>query len=236
MKLMMVLVTVLAACGGGTKRETTGNTAAGGAAGAARVACPDQAKVQELADKAWAGAKGDFGEPECGTFVRGGEAHWIISGYTTGASDGEGEAKVLQRVALVTTAGEVKWHADQEYESFEVEHYLEDDFYGADLDGDGEDEVLSHGTSDSHGEVNTSLSVSKIVGDALVRVEGDMILLSEDTSANAEDPATAVTCEGTMTLVPSGAGQKIHVEYAGTGCAAKASTYELRDGKLVAAS
>lgn len=229
----MVMVAALAACGGGAMpRATTGNTAAASATGE-RVPCPDAAAVAQLAAKVWGSAPTDFGPPACGTFVRQGDAFWLIAGYTQGAAASEDEpAKVLLRLALVTPSGEVTWTDDEEWEAFEVERYQEGAFRGVDLDGDGTDELLHEGTSDHHGESETHLFVARLAGDSLVPVEGESILLSTDNIAAVVDESEQeVLCTGTLTFVPAGKAQHIHVDYSGD-CEATALTVELRGDTL----
>jgi hypothetical protein len=234
----VVMVTVLAAgCGGAAKRETTGNTAA---PSVATTACPDGEAVKALAYKIWfpdgepatePTAEPGFDElvgeslPECGTFVRKGEALWFISHYL--------DSGMEHRMLAVTPDGQVRWRSDVMIDMHEANGYYENNYRGADLDGDGEDEILSDGHHGAMGHDDTQLVVSKLVGDTLQPIEGDMIWVSSDNSASAMDEADAEICDGALTLTQLEGRQQINLAYTGTNCSLKQTSFELQGGKVV---
>lgn len=202
--------------------------AACGAKGAAHprpatTACPTGDALTAAALHAW-NHEGDLdggGEayPSCAELVAGGEALWVIDGFlTTGGEDG---TTLSTWTAIVTPAGEVRiLQGEGGLPPGAIEHRTDDAWRAADLDGDGDDELL-HEIGYSHmGYESAALHVFRVRGRELVPI-GDGIALGDDNTGSimGDDPDEPAphACTAAWTLVAAGKGQLVDVTYGGEG-------------------
>lgn len=204
---------LLAACGPAATSppETPSNHTA---ARPAPTPCPAEAELAETARRAWGKGPGTV-TAGCVALIRKGATLWFVDGFFEPA---ESDGTIGMWSALVTPAGEVTWTegADDLPESA-MWRASTSDHVAADLDGDGDDEVLWIANYDHHGYISDALVAAAIVDGGLV--VGEAIPLSSDNSAAiVDDTETPETCSASWELVPAGAGRRVAVDY-GDDCA-----------------
>jgi hypothetical protein len=125
----------------------------------AAVACPpDQDALRAAAQKIFA-LKGEIGETQCTALVAGGSAHWLIElGYST--DDGDHFYAGL----IDASTGQATWNFT--YEA--PEGVSLDKQEVVDLDGDGDEELVSTRWGGSHGMASGTLEVLAVAAGKIV--------------------------------------------------------------------
>jgi hypothetical protein len=212
---MCMAIGALAACGPAAPDQgTTVGNQEPAPARAAATPCPQGAELEAAAMKAW-GKTGGSVYAQCVAASVGGETLWLIDG-TYEAPPSDDNFMMGMWTALVTPAGEVRWtQGDDELPYGAVERSYSQDYQAADLDGDGNDEIV-HVAGYSHsGFDESSLVVLKVTATGVEMMQ-TTIALSADNSAADVDPSELQTCDGAYQLVDAGGGKKrIEVTYTG---------------------
>lgn len=173
---------LLAACGG---KATTPATTDVTNTSDAHVAtpCPDAARLAEIAASAF---ERPHEEDVLCTALYAGEPLWLIEGHTDVTEDGM--AGVSEATAIVTTGGEVRWVVVDgaiPWGAWEAE--MGPGYQAADLDGDGDDEVLYFGGYSKHGYTDTYVLASDVVDGKLVPAAESVALGSDNMGAAMEE-------------------------------------------------
>lgn len=180
--------------------------------------CPDGAALDAAAIAAWQHGDGEV-NAACVTLAAGGRGLWLLDGFlvTTGA---DGDA-LGTWTALVVPGGEVVSLTGEADVPFGfLEHTTANDWQAADLDGDGDDELL-HLIGYAHmGYENTTLRLTRVEGGVLVAIGEDIPLDSDNSGAvDPDDPEgpVAASCTATWKLVPAGREQHLDITYVDDG-------------------
>lgn len=180
--------------------------------------CPDGDALDAAATAAWQHGDGDV-NAACVALAAGGRGLWLLDGFLTTKGD-DGDA-LGAWTALVVPGGEVVSLTGEADVPFGfLEHTTLDLWQAADLDGDGDDELL-HFIGYAHmGYETTTLRLARVEGGALVAIGEDIPFSSDNSGAvDPDDPEgpAAATCTAEWKLVPAGREQHIDITYAGEG-------------------
>jgi hypothetical protein len=210
---------LVAACGARTATTMTppgsAPAATAGQDSAPAIPCPGHEAIAETARAAWDQDTGTA-VAECVALRHGGGTVWILDGWFEPEPNADGLYSVW--TALVRPDGEVLWRDGHESVPYgALVRRTADDWTAADLDGDGNDEVLYVASYDHGGHLNSELMAGAIVEGRLdLMAEG--IPLSRDNSAAAEDEDEIETCDGAWELVPAGDRRHVAITYTGPDC------------------
>lgn len=213
--LLPIALATLAACGGkATPAPAPGNVSSRATA----VPCPEGDELARVAIAAWGRGPGTA-TAACGAVVIGGQPLWLINGFLE--RDESEEFMVGEWTAVVRPSGEVlSVEGDDGLAPATVDHMTDNQWLAADLDGDGDDELINLTGYAHMGLEATSLQVARIRGGVYVPVASQLQLSEDDTaSVDADDPDAGPThrCTATWKLVPVGAAQHLEITYQGVG-------------------
>lgn len=206
--LALPALALLAACGGSPPPTAHPRPAP--------TPCPTGDALDAAAIAAWRHGDGEV-IATCAPLQVGGAPAWVIAGFLERPTDDD--AGLGAWTAVVRPTGEVlALDGDDGLPPGAIDHTTGDAWTAADLDGDGDDELI-HVEGYSHmGYSTTSLSVLRVTGAALVQVSDLIELDSDNTAAITEDDPDADrphTCTGTWKLEPTARGQRLVIARTG---------------------
>jgi len=209
--LVLALALAPAACGGKSTSVARPRPAP--------TPCPTDEALSAAAIAAWQQGPGEA-TATCAPLVVGGKPLWLLTGFLA-KGGGDEESSLGAWTAIVEPGGAVVGVDGEGDVPWGVyEHTTGDEWTAADLDGDGDDELIDVAGYAHMGFDSTNLGVSRVKAGHLIAV-GDRIDLSEDNSAavDPDDPetGTAHSCTGTWSLVPAGREQHLAIELSGDG-------------------
>lgn len=226
------IVTAVAACGTAPSRPTTvdNQREPDDTTRAAATPCPADAALTEAARAAWGKGAGTV-NAICVAASVGGETLWMLDGYFEPEPNDDYMVGIW--TALVTPTGEVRWVDGSDDNPYGVVMKDASGGYQAiDLDGDGNDEIVSVGGYSHGGYDSYTLIVQKVTPAGLESVEGE-VPLSHDNSAADPDPSELATCDAQHELVDAGAAKHIRITYAGDCERTGTVTYALEGKALI---
>jgi len=194
------LVLAIAACGPAARKPALDNTAK---TSTKPVPCPRAPELAAIV-KTWGSDDAVVEVALCIPLRREGRALWWLEGP---AANREATGYVSTGNALIDERRAIVWKQREDKDSFGYEYA--GDGEAADLDGDGNDEVLYARTT---GEGGVSQSELVVVGFAPAPTMTSIIL----GGMGGEQ-----TCDGSWSLVPHGRGKLIDVTRKGNACDAK---------------
>lgn len=230
-------LSLAAACGpAATSSSGAGpvsNQPAGPVAAAVAAPCPSGPELLAAAARAWSKPSTAGLSAECVALRVDGETLWYLDGWWEG-----GEAagwNVGMWSALVTPSGETRWvDGADDLPPAAIDRGGTTNHQAIDLDGDGTDELVFEANWAHHGYEDGSLVVMRVRADGVASaVPADGLVLITDNSAAVDDPADAVTCQGSYRFVDDGPGKRLEITYSGQCERVGTRAWRLAGDKLV---